>query len=67
MDRVVLAAMREQYDIFSQIVPRRVAIREQMAAGVPCTVPEFESITNQILKEIQCHEEEVRGPPTRKR
>jgi cellulose biosynthesis protein BcsQ len=67
MDRAVLDAMREQYRVFDQVVPRRVAIREQMAAGQQCTVPELESLASQIIKEIRRHEEEVRGAPPRKR
>lgn len=50
MDRRVLAAMKAQYSTFNTIVPRRTAIREEMAACKPCTNPELIALAKEILE-----------------
>lgn len=52
MDRAVLEALRNNYPTFEQAIPKRVSLREQMAQQRPCCLPEFETFTQQLMKEI---------------
>ena len=68
MDFTVLVALRKHYRVFDQVIPKRISVREEMAAQLPCTLPEFQTLTDQILKEIQRDaQEKVRAPPPRRR
>lgn len=52
MDEGVLAALREQYKIFHTVIPKRTAIREDMANRVPATNPELHKLAAEILEAI---------------
>ena len=53
MDRAILDAMKIAYPVFEQVIPKRVALRDQMARQQPCDLPEFEVMTQQLLQEIR--------------
>ncbi|MBX2989155.1 MAG: ParA family protein [Bdellovibrionaceae bacterium] len=53
MDRQVLSNLRENYRVFQAVVPKRVSIREEMAACRPCTNEEIRKLAAEILEEIK--------------
>lgn len=52
MDRQVLAALKKNYSTLNTVVPKRTSIREEMAAGLPCTNPELIALANEIMELI---------------
>ena len=52
MDRGVLKSLQELYRVFNTVVSKRVSIREEMAARVPCTNPEIHQLAAEILEAL---------------
>jgi chromosome partitioning protein len=50
MDRQVLQNLRDQYSVFQTVIPKRISIREEMAARVPCTNIEMRELAAEILE-----------------
>lgn len=51
LDQTILQEMLRNFDVFPQVIPKRVAIRAEMAAGNPCSSPELLIFVNQLVKE----------------
>ncbi len=53
MDRQVLQSLRENYQVFDTVIPKRISIREEMALRVPCTNTEMRTLAAEILEVIK--------------
>lgn len=54
MDQQVLKALKDKYRVFKQVIPKRVAIKEEMAARIPCSNEEFRALVSELLGELNC-------------
>lgn len=52
MDQQVREALTKNYTTFRTVILRRTSIREEMAAGVPCTNPELIALAKEILEHL---------------
>lgn len=53
LDREVLSAMRDRYDVFQTVIRRSVRIKEALAAQVPCNLPDFIQLVEEIKNETK--------------